>query len=511
MDKKVRHVVRLVLTSTLSDREIAGAAGVARNTAARYRELCVERGYSWEELSALCDDALDAKFNSVLRRLTRKRMPDLAYVHAEMQQKGVDGTVLWEEYRAPCPDDAMGYSQFMAHYRDYVASIDRVMRQTHLPGQKAFVDFSGLRPKIVDAATGVETPVELFVGVLGFSNYTFAMAVASQKIPDWIEAHNRMFTYFGGATEVTVPDNLKSAVTRAGVDPALNPTYRELGAHYGTEIVPARSYHPRDKASVEAGVRLVQRWILALLRKQTFFSLGELNDAIAELLERLNARPFKRLPGCRRSRFDEHERGQLKPLPPEPYQLAEWTGALLVDNSYHMPIGGHWYSVPHRLVGQRVSARICGGVVEFFHQHTRVAAHALSTQVGGHTTDPEHQPENHRSYADRSPETYLTWAGTVGPHTTAVVKHQFERAVPMLGLPACDALRKLVRIHGAPAVEAAAQRAVEIQSLTLKSVKSLLSSGRHLRTRHSRTKTEAHLHHPNVRGGDYYSQSAKEA
>ena len=507
--QKIRHVIQLILTTGLSDRLIAQATGVAKNTVTRYRGLAREKGYSWDELVSLPDSGLDAKFNSVLRRLTRKRMPDFAVVHAELQQKGVTLTLLWEEYRGASPDDALSYSQFTEHFRTYLRSIDRVMRQTHLPGEKCFVDFSGLRPKYVNRDTSEEVPVELFVAVLGYSNLTFATAVATQAIPDWIAAHNRMFTFFGGVSSFLVPDNLKSAVDRPGIDPALNRSYRELGEHYGATIVPARSYRPQDKASVEVGVQIVQRWILARLRKMTFFSLAEINQAIAALLPAFNDHRFKRLPGCRRSRFEAEERGQLLPLPVEPYVLAEWTGTLLVDNSYHLLVGGHWYSVPHHLVGQRVSARLSAGVVEFFHQHVRVASHALSKVAGGHTTDPTHPPESHRAYAERTPEKYLAWAGTVGPHVLAVVRHQFDRPVPALGLPACDGLRKLVRIHGPEEIEAAARRAVEIQSLTLKSVKSLLRTGRHKRTRPAHAPSALPPDHSNVRGSAYYCQPSE--
>ena len=505
--QKIRHVIQLIFTTPLSDTLIAKTAKVSRNTVRRYRKLAREKAYRWEDLMGLSDAGLDAKFNSALRRLTRKRMPDFAVVHAELQQKGVTLTLLWEEYCAPSPEDALSYSQFTEHYRQHVRRIDRVMRQAHQPGEKCFVDFSGLRPCYRDRDTGRKLPVELFVAVLGYSNLTYATCVATQSIPDWIEAHNRMYAYFGGVSSFLVPDNLKAAVDRPGIDPTLNRTYQELGEHYGTSIVPARSYRPQDKASVEVGVQIVQRWILARLRKMTFFSLAEINQAIAELLPAFNDRAFKRLPGSRRSRFEEAERGKLQALPANPYVLAEWTGQLRVDNGYHLQIGGHWYSVPHRLVGQRVSARRSAGVVEIFHQHARVASHALSTVPGGLTTDPTHQPESHRAYAERSPEKVLAWAATVGPNVLAVAQHQFDRTVPALGLPACDGLRKLVRVHGPQEVEAAARRAVEIQSLTLKTVKSLLHTGRHRRSRQPDSASALRPDHPNVRGSAYYRQT----
>jgi transposase len=308
---KIREVVRMLLTTDLSDREIAAAASVARNTVIRYGGICAERSYQWADLEGLSDTDFDAKFNAALNRMTRKRMPDLPGIHAELQKKGVDLTLLWEEYRLESPHDAMSYSQFTHHYRTYVGSLDRVMRQTHHPGRKLFVDFSGLRPKIVDQDSGVESYVELFVGVLGYSNYTFATAVPSQKSADWVDAHNKMYAFFGGATEIVVPDNLKAAVDKPGVDPIINRTYRELTNHYTTTPIPARSYRARDKASVELGVKLCQKFILARIRHMKFFSIGELNAEIAKLVAALNARPFKRMPGSRLERFESVERAML--------------------------------------------------------------------------------------------------------------------------------------------------------------------------------------------------------
>jgi transposase len=281
-----------------------------------------------------------------------------------------------------------------------------------------------------------------------------------------------------------------------------------MAQHYGTAILPTRTYRPRDKAKVEGAVLIVQRWILARLRHRQFFSLEELNAAVAELIRELNQRPFKHLPGSRASRYDTLERAAMLPLPAQRYEFGEWTGSMRVDASYHVRVQGHWYSVPHRLVGQRVSARVTVTTVEFFHQHLRVASHVRNDEPGGLSTHPEHQPEAHRAYAECTPERYRQWAEQVGPSVTAIVHAQFERPVPALGLPACDSLRRLVQQHGAAEVEAAAARAVEIGSLTIKSVKSLLQTRRH---RHRREEVPAGElpAHPNLRGPDYYARNVE--
>lgn len=500
---KLRAVIHKVLTTDLTNTAIAESCGVARNTVKRYRAIAAEKGYDWASLANLSDDELNARFNSASRRDLRKRIPDFAQIHQELQAKGMTLALFWGEYAFASPDDALSYSQFTEHYRRYVGKLDLSMRQTHLPGQRVFVDFSGLRPSYTNPDTGEEVPVELFVGVLGYSQLAFAICVESQRVPDWIQAHNAMFAYFGGVPIMTVPDNLKSAIIKPGSEPTLNRNYAGLCEHYGTTILPARIHRPRDKPHAELGVQLVQRWIIRPLRKRQFFSMAEINAAIAPLLEAMNDKPFKKMPGSRRARFEEVERAQLKPLPAKPFEFAEWTGLLKVDKSYHILVQNHWYSVPYTLVCQSVSARVCGGKVEIFHRHVQVASHPRSYEAGGTTTDRGHMPPSHRAYAERCPENYLAWAQGIGPNLLRVVQRLLDVRVQAMAFPACDSLRKLVNTHGAGDVEAAATRAVEINSLTAKTVRSLLNSGRYRQARTAQADS-APINHANIRGGTYY-------
>lgn len=505
---KLIDIVRLVLTTSLSDRRIAASLGVSKNTVRRYRAVAMARGYTWDGLASLEFPAFDAAFNKGLRRLTKKRMPDFTKVYEEMQKAGVTLLLLWEEHRAVNPDDALSYSQFTHHYRKYVRTLGLVMRQTHRPGERIFVDFSGTRPGYIDPVTGQYIAVELFVAAHGHSHYIFATCVPSQALPHWIASHVKLFEFSGGVPLLVVPDNLRSAVTRSGNPPTINRIYRELARHYGTTILPARPRKPRDKGKVEVAVQIVQRWIIARLRHRTFFSIAELNTAVAELVCELNERPFKRLPGCRRSRFELVDKPALRPLPAAPFVYAEWTGVQTVGPDYHVPVRDHWYSVPHRLVGCKVDARITGSIVEIFHQHTRVASHVQSDIKGGHTTSPDHQPERHRAYAERTPERFFAWAEGIGPNTLTIVRHQFNRGFPEMGLPACDTLQKLARKYGTEALEAAAKRAIEIKSLSVKSVRSLLSTGRYAHPMEDRHTTDLPSHH-NVRGASYYANGGR--
>lgn len=506
---KLYDVLRLVTTSTLSDRDIAAALQLSKNTVRRYRTLSTALGATWAELSTLAPADLERRFNRSAHRLNQKRQPDFAHVHQELQGKGVTLLLLWEDYRAANPDDALSYSQFTHHYREFRRSVALSMRQSHPPGARVFVDFSGMRPHYVDPRTGADIPAELFVGALGYSHLLYALAVPTQRLPDWIRCHVAMFEYFGGVPQAIVPDNLRAAVSRPGREPVLTKTYEDLAQHYGTTILPARSRHPRDKGKVEVAVQVAQRWILARLRHRTFLSLAELNQAIGDLLEDLNRRPFKSLPGCRRERFEQTERAALLPLPAQPYEFAEWSASQHVGPDYHVQVRGHWYSVPCRWVGFSVEARATATTIEIFQAHLRVASHARSDDAGGHTTDPNHMPEAHRAQAERTPERYLAWAEQIGPAVLAVVRHQFERQFPMLGLPACDVLRRLERQYGAERLEQAAQRALEIKSPTAKSVKSLLSS---------RVRTSGNADapaqrtlplHDNLRGATYYGKGGR--
>lgn len=505
--KTIRQLVKLVLTTPLGNKQIADTVGASRTTVLRYRKIIEEKQLQWQQLEGLTEDALDQLFNKVAHRLATRRGPDFVHVHEEMARDGVTLQLLWEEYRDEGPEDALSYSQFTDGYRRHVGSLKRFMRMPHPPGKTCFVDFSGKRPAYTDPSTGESITVELFVGNLGKSNLIFATAVPRQTVPFWIEAHARMFAYFGGVTQIIVPDNLKSAVIKAGREFIANASYQEMADHYGTSIVPARVYRPKDKAKVENTVLIVQRWILARLRNRQFFSLEELERAIRELVDDLNKRPFKRLPGNRLSRYEEQERAFMQPLPATPYEYAEWLAEIKVDPGYHVLVDRHWYSVPHTLVGKRVRARVGTKVVEFFHQHRRIASHLRSDEPGGLTTLPEHQPEAHRAYAERSPEKLLAWAQAVGPNTLTVVQAQFDRKLPALGLPACESLRSLERQYGKEELEAAAARAVEIRSLTVTSVRSLLRTRRHRVAREESQTPAAPLpDHHNVRGADYYAK-----
>jgi transposase len=468
--------VRLILTTSLTDREIGAAAGVSKTTVGRYRRLVQTKRLRWEDVAELPPAAIQQLFNQPASGGKSKRTPDLALVHDQLQAKGMTLQLLWEEFRREDPHGTLSYSHLAAKVKGYRETLPTVMRQHHTPGERMFVDYSGLRPHYIDTATREKVYVELFVGVLPASSLMFAMCTPTQRVPDFIRAHVAMLDYIGGVPMVIVPDNLKSAVTTAGRAPTIQRSYADFARHYGVAVLPARPYRPRDKAAVEAGVKFAQQRILSHLRHHQFYSIDELNTEIAKLLEDANARAMVKDGLSRRSRFEALERAALKPLPPLPYVYAEWVAVPKVPKDYHVSVDGHFYSVPHALIGTKVDARLTDDTVEILSERRKVAHHTRSAVIGGHTTTLSHQPDAHRAQGERTPEGMLAWAKEAGPHVLRFVKHQLSGPQPFTGLPACDRLRSLARSHGTASLDQAARAAMEARAPSITTLKRLLDN-----------------------------------
>ncbi len=501
-----KEILRLVTTTAMSSRHVARVFKKPHSTVRRYRKIVERLEIRWTDIEAMDDEGIARLLRGERNCFPQKRLPDYAHIHKEMQVRHVTLQMLWEEYRLADPDDAYSYTQFTHYYRQHVKRLDVTMRQVRRAGERAYVDFAGATIPWRDRATGEEHDAHVFVGALGASSYTFAYATASQSSADWIDANNRMLQFFGGAPQLIVPDNLKAAVIRPGREPEINRVYLEFARHYNLVIDPARPRRPRDKASAEMSVLLVSR-LVARLRHRKFFSLAEVNAAIAELLIILNNRPYKRIPGeCRRSRFEALDKPQLRPLPADLFEYAEWSGPMKVGLDYHVPVKGHHYSVPYTLVHAMVEARTGVNTVEVFHKGRRVASHVRSNDLGGHTTHCEHQPSNHRFHAERTPAHFLEWAATIGSAAVAAVEHQFtEKRHPALGVRACTTLEKLAKDHGAAHFEAACRRAKSIGSLTVTSIRSILRRKLNdLTDIDTPIQVALPLDH-NVRGAQYYT------
>ena len=489
--------------------EVAGACGLARSSVKRYLRRAERAGLSWPLPAELDDAALEARLFPPLPRSAGVRpLPDWDEVDRELKRdKRVTLQLLWEEYREAHPDGYQ-YSRYCDHFRAWRRLQDVVMRQPHRAGEKLFVDYAGQHAQVVDPATGEVREAEIFVAVLGASSYAYCEATWSQALPDWIGSHVRALAFFGGVPEVLVPDNLKAAVTKAHLyEPDLNPTYLEFARHYGLAVIPARSEHPRDKAKVESGVRLAGMWILARLRKRTFFSLAELNDAIRGLLGAYNARAFQLRPGSRASLFAELDRPALKRLPSERYQFAEWR-KVRAHIDYHVSYEQHAYSVPHELHDQELDVRITAATVEVFHHNRRVASHARSHARGAFTTVAEHMPEAHRAVAEWTPERLTDWAAKTGPATAELIARVLaSKPHPQQGYRACLGVLRLGKSHGEARLELACARALALGALSYKSVAAILK--RHLEDQPLTAPAETPaIEHGNIRGGAYYASPA---
>lgn len=507
--RKIKDILRLKWACGLSNRQVAASCGVARSTVAETVARAQTAGLAWPLPEALDDAHLEARlYPAGLAPATVPRVvPDWTALHQELTRKGVTLALLWQEYKAQHPDGYQ-YSRFCERYGAWRTTLDRCLRQEHRAGEKLFVDYAGQTVPVQDRATGAIQTAQIFVAVLGASNYTYAEATWTQALPDWIGAHVRAFAFFGGVPQILVPDNLRSGVTKAcRYEPELNPTYAALAQHYGVAVIPARVRKPRDKAKVEAGVLLVERWILARLRHQSFFSLAELNAAIAVCLERLNTRPFTKLPGCRRSQFDTVDAPALQPLPSAPYVYADWRMAR-VNLDSHVEIDGHYYSVPSPLLHRQLEVRLTATTVECFHKGQRVASHVRSAEQGRHTTVIAHLPLAHQRYREWSPSQLLRWAETIGPATAAVAATILEhRPHPEQGYRSCLGLRRLGREYGPTRLEAACRRAQTIEAFAFKSVQSILKTGLDQQALPEPAPTiPLPIDHDHLRGTAYYQQ-----
>ncbi len=507
--RKIKDILRLRYEAELPYRGIANALNIGYGTVVDYLNRAQQAGLGWPIPEGLHERDLGRLLFPTQAVTGQRRFtePDFPVVCQELKRKGVTKQLLWQEYRQHHPDDGYSYAQFCHRYRVWLGCQRRSMRQIHRAGEKLFVDYCGPTMAIVNPDTGEYREAQIFVAVLGASNYTFACASWSQKQADWLNAHVKAFEFFGGVPELVVPDNLKSAVRKTHrYDPDINPSYQQLASHYQCAIVPARPYRPKDKAKAEVAVQIVERWIMARLRHQTFFTLASLNQAIRVLLDDLNQRPFKKLPGTRLSQFEQLDKPALRPLPAQPYQYAHIKKAR-VHIDYHIEYDKHYYSVPHHLVKQEVEVQATDSAVAIYHQGQRIASHPRSYRPGAHSTCQEHMPQAHRAMHDWSPERFLNWAGDIGAETHEVVRcilqekrhieQSYRRVLALLGN---------AKKYGRERLNKACGRALLIGSPTRSSVESILKQGLdQVAVETSAVQEELSLdHHENVRGEDYY-------
>jgi transposase len=497
--RKIREVMRLKNEAQLSERQIAAVLGAARSTVQECLRRARAAAVSWP-LPDLSEDELHGRLYPRKVSAPPYPTPDFEAIQRELASKGVTRMLLWQEYRAIHPDGCQ-YSAFCRDYEAWLGRQDAVMRFEHTPGDKLFVDYAGKTMAVVDRHTGEIRVAQVFVATLGASHYTYVEATLTQSVADWLGAHVRMLEYFGGIPRAIVPDNLKSGVHRScRYEPDLNPSYQDFAEHYGVAILPARVRKPRDKAKVEVGVQGVERWIMAPLRQQSFFSLGDLNLALREQLERYNDRALSRELGTRRSRFLELERPALRALPAQPYQYATWKRAK-VFLDYHIEHERRYYSVPYRLIGKSVDLRITAHTIEVYYRGQAVARHLKGSGSRRFFTEPGHRPERHRAVIELSHERLLERAEAIGPSTAMLLREQTARRVhPEEALRACLGILRLAHDFSASALENACQRALALKTYSYRAVRTLIIAPPPQPA--TSTPTPAH---DNVRGARYFT------
>jgi transposase len=516
--RKIKEVLRLRFECHLSMEAIARSLELSKGVVVKYCQLAGAANIDWKSAqdwdearlrSALMPNALN------LARAIPYALPNFALVHQELKNKCMTLQLLWQEYVATTAGKTYRYSSFCERYNSYLKTLKPSMRMVHKAGEKMFVDYAGPTIPIIDALTGEITRAQIFVAVLGASNYTFALATSTQKTQDWLLGHRKAFEYFGGAVQVIVPDNPKSLIANPDrYEPQVGRSYAEFAAHYGCAVIPARPRKPQDKGKVEVGVQVVERWILAKLRHQQFFSLADLNKAIAHLLEDLNTRPFKKLPGNRRSAFEAIDRSALKPLPTKPFEMCSWKKAR-VGIDYHVELEHHYYSVPYQYARKAVELRYTTSIVEVLCDGKRIAAHPRVIRAGyshglsSQTTVAQHMPKAHQAHLEWSPHRLLGWGADIGASTQLLVAHLLhQKAYPELGYRACLGLLSLAKKYSKERLEAACTIAVANRAMTQKSVRNILATKLDLapagKASPNKKSTQQLPLHENVRGSGYY-------
>lgn len=506
--RKIKEVLRLSYQLSLSVRQVALSANVSRSTVKEYLVRAERVGIDWAVAESLTEQQIDERLfpSKPFDPSAPRALPDFEYIYEELKaHKKFNLTLdlLWREYKEQHPEGYQ-YSQFCELYRRWRRKLDYSMRQDHRGGEKLFVDY-GEGLTLIDPKGGEPIPTQLFVAVWGASNYTYAEATLTQQLPDWIGSHVRGFEYFGCLPKIVVPDCLKSAVSRAcHYEPELNPTYAAMASHYGICVLPARPVHPKDKAKVETGVLIAKRWILSVLRHRSFYRLTELNGAIRELLEQLNSRALRKLKKSRRELFVSFDHPHALALPEKPYAYAEWKLAT-VNIDYHVEVERHYYSVPFRLIREKLHVRVSAHTVEAFLKGERVAAHLRSFIPYGHTTLKEHMPPAHQKYLDWTPSRFIDWAKKIGPQTAQLVQTIIEsRTYPEHAYRSCLGILSLEKRYPKERLEKAAGRALKFGAHSFRSLRKILSAGLDRLEEKTHGSDSALADHENIRGPHYY-------
>jgi len=499
--RMIKDILRLKYQGGLSHDRIARSLSISKGAVAKYLSLAGAAGLDWQATVELDETGLEHRLMGGGAALSRVVEPDYGRVHIELRRKGVTLMLLWAEYRAANEGQrTWAYTQFCGHYKVFAKTLKRSMRQQRRAGEKLFIDYAGPSLELSDG-----TRAQVFVAAMGASSYTFACATADQSMRSWLGAMARALTFYGGCPQLIVPDNPRALVSEAcRYEPKLNETVRDFARHYGVSVLPARPYSPRDKASAESAVQVVERWLMARLRHTVLANVHAADAALAALLPSLNERRFQKLEGSRSSLFRTLDAPALSALPAQRWQWATFK-TVTVHIDYHVEIEGHRYSVSHSLVGLKLEARITDALVEVLHRGERVACHARSARLGGFTTLDEHMPAAHRAHKQWTPERLIHWGAGIGVNTGHFVTQLLQRfRHPEHGYRSCLGLLSLAKRYGPQRVEAACALALELGAGHYRHVRDILLHGRDLIERPAPAPEWVAPEHDNLRGASYY-------
>jgi len=502
---KIQEIIRLGLDGK-SYRSIMQSCNVSIGVISKYLKIAKEKQITYEQIKNLTKKELFKilEIESVEDIKNLKKTPNFKYIHDELKNKHVTLFLLWQEYKDQNPDGYQ-YSRYCMLYNAWRKKLNISMRQIHKAGEKMFVDYAGSKVPIYDKTTGKKKyESAIFIACLGASNYTYVEATKNQKVANWISSHINSFEYFKGVPEIVVCDNLKSGIKDANFyEPDINTTYCELARYYGTTIIPTRVRKPKDKAKVENAVLVVNRWILARLRKRRFYNLNELNKEIAKLLEDLNTRTFKKLSGCRRDQYEIIDKPALKGLPKEPYELSIWKKAK-VNIDYHIELEGHYYSVPFNYVQKQVEIRTTQRIVEIYYKNNRIASHLRDDRRNQYTTTVDHMPKSHREYSGWNKERFITWAQKIGPYTAEIIHIKLNSHEHVTqAFRGCLGILGLAKKFTNERLENACRRALRINTTSYKSIHNILKHNLDKQELQENSKV-LNIKHNNIRGEEYY-------
>jgi transposase len=511
---KIKQIL-LMQEQGLTHRGISKALGLHRNTVSKYLDMSGLTGQSVPDLLRLSDEELEELLVPERVQLSASHLNVLSVLFGKLKsgtgKSKPTRMHVWEQYKSEYPE-GLSYSSFCERYASYLKSSRVYLVQDHVPGDKLYCDFAGKKLRIIDPDTGKDRYVEVFVAVLGASNYMYVEAIETQQRPDVLRALTHALKFFGGAPQAIVPDNMKSLVDKGSkYEPKVNSEAEAFGNYYQTVILPTRPHRPKDKAKVEGAVRINYQWLYPVLESQCFCSLGELNDMIISELKKMNDRPMQEYKQSRWERFVELDQPVLKPLPDLPFEYKRSVKCTaLANNHVYLKEDHHYYSIPYQYVRKTVKLVYSTELVEVYFEGKRIAAHPRNrvAKEGGakpYTTLPEHLPLQHQYVLGRSEAYFLEAGEKIDPVVRTFMEGIFSAYKhPEQAYKSCEGILKLAKGYGRPRLIQACIRATSYGAFSYEKLNNILQNRLDLSSPLDNTPPPLPTH-PNIRGADYYA------